>query len=89
MFGQLGFVMASFTLPMNIETAPGGLLWLLPLALSIAGAYKAMKMPEIKLWNFVKEVAGLFTSIVVFMVLIGVGVCVFDWLFLQRGIFGF
>jgi hypothetical protein len=87
MLVNLHFMLGTFTLPMDIATTPQGLLWMLPLVLAISISYKAMKLPELKLWNFMKETVGLFASIVVFMVLIGVGLLVFDWLILQRVFF--
>ncbi len=60
-------VMATFTIPEKITTDPQSMLWLLPLVASIAIVYKATKLPEIKLANFLKESVILFGSIVVFM----------------------
>lgn len=86
---QLHCIIANFTSPINIATTPQGLLWIMPLALSISIAYKAMKLPKLSLWNFIKETAGLFISIVVFMALIGLVLFAFDWLILQREILSF
>ena len=58
-------VIASFTAPEEIGTNPSSMLWLLPLAASIAIAYKATKLPTITAGNFIKEAAILFGSIVV------------------------
>ena len=82
-------IIATFISPMNIATTPQGLLWIMPLALSISVAYKAMKLPKITSLNFIKETTGLFLSIVVFMALIGLLLFAFDWLVLQREIFSF
>lgn len=60
-------VMATFTIPEKITTDPQSMLWLLPLVASIAIVYKATKLPEIKLANFLKESVILFGSIIVFM----------------------
>ncbi|MBW7992649.1 MAG: hypothetical protein FVQ84_21895 [Planctomycetes bacterium] len=60
-------VMATFTMPEKITTDPQSMLWLLPLVASIAIVYKATKLPEIKIANFLKESVILFGSIVIFM----------------------
>ena len=60
---------ATFTVPKRIGTTPQSLLWLLPLTAAIAVVYKTTKVPDIKLFNFVKESAVLFGSIVVFITL--------------------
>lgn len=82
-------LIAALTSPMNIPTTPQGLLWMLPLVLAISIAYKAMKLPSLKLSILIKETAGLFGSIVVFMFLIAVGLLVFDWFILQQSFFSF
>ncbi len=61
------FVIATFTTPEQIGTNPSSMLWLLPLAVSIAIAYKATKLPTITAGNFIREAAILSGSIVVFM----------------------
>mgnify|MGYP006310507361 CR=1 FL=1 len=81
------YIIASFISPMNIATTPQALLWLLPLSLAISVAYKAMKLPKITWKNFLKEITGLFASIIVFMILIGLALMIFDYLILQKSIF--
>lgn len=79
-------VLASFTSPVIIHTSAAALLWLLPLSLAISAAYKAMKLPELTWKKLAKETAGLFASIVVFMILIWIALLLFDWLILQRAV---
>jgi len=77
--GPAGLV-ASFTRALELGTTPQTLLWLLPLAASVAVVYKATKLPEIHLRNFLKEVALLFLSITVFIVVSAVILLVVSWL---------
>jgi ABC-type Co2+ transport system permease subunit len=72
--------LASFTAPEEIGANPQSMLWLLPLVAAIVVVYKATKLPEIKAGNFLKEVAVLFGSIVVFMIITGLVLCVLSWL---------
>jgi hypothetical protein len=74
------FVAASFTAPEKIGANPQSMLWLLPLVAVIAIVYKATKVPKIRAGNFLKEVAILFGSIVVFMVIVAVALCALAWL---------
>ena len=74
------FVVASFTAPEKIGANPQSMLWLLPLVAAIVVAYKATKLTEIKAGNFLKEVAILFGSIIVFMVIIALALCTLAWL---------
>ncbi len=67
-FDSFDAIIANFTIPENIGTEPTSLLWVLPLAASIAVTYKATKLPKIKALNFIKESSILFGSIVVFIV---------------------
>ena len=73
-------VMATFTVPEKITTDPQSLLWLLPLVAAIAIVYKATKLPEIKIVNFVKESVVLFGSIVVFMFVTALVLYFIAWL---------
>lgn len=61
-------VLAAFTKPMQIGTTPASMLWLLPLVATISIVYKATKVSRIRLKSFTKETAGLFGSILVFIV---------------------
>ena len=76
-------VMATFTVPEKITTDPQSLLWLLPLVAAIAIVYKATKLPEIKIVNFVKESVVLFGSIVVFMFVTALVLYFIAWLIIE------
>jgi len=73
-------VIASFTAPEEIGTNPSSMLWLLPLAASIAITYKATKLPTIKAGNFIKEAAILFGSIVVSIIITALALYALAWL---------
>ena len=73
-------VIASFTAPEEIGTNPSSMLWLLPLAASIAIAYKATKLPTITAGNFIKEAAILFGSIVVSIIITALTLYALAWL---------
>ncbi len=74
------FVMATFTTPEKIGATPQSMLWLLPLVAAIAIVYKATKLPEIKAANFLKETVVLFGSIIVFMAITALVLCIMAWL---------
>ena len=71
---------ATFTTPEAIRTDPTSMLWLLPLAASIAITYKATKLPKITPLNFIKEAAILFGTIVVFVIIIVSALYALAWL---------
>ena len=73
-------VMATFTTPEKISTNPQSMLWLLPLVAAIAIVYKATKLPEIKTAGFLKETVILCGSIVVFMAITALVLCIMAWL---------
>ncbi len=73
-------IIASFTAPENIRIDPQSMLWLLPIAAAIAVIYKATKLPTITTGNFIKETLGLLGSIVVFITLAALSLCVLAWL---------
>ena len=73
-------IIASFTAPENIRIDPQSMLWLLPIAVAIAVIYKATKLPTITAGNFIKETLGLLGSIVVFITLAALSLCVLAWL---------
>lgn len=74
------FLVAGFTVPERITVDPQSMLWLLPLVAAVTIVYKATKVPKIKAGNFIKEVAVLFGSIVVFMVITALVLYVMAWL---------
>ena len=77
------FVMATFTIPEKITTDPQSMLWLLPLVAAIAIVYKATKLPEIKIANFLKESVLLFGSIVIFMLATALVLYFIAWLIIE------
>ncbi len=83
MFITDALVMATFTMPEKITTDPQSMLWLLPLVAAIAIVYKATKLPEIKIANFVKESVLLFGSIVVFMSVTALVLYSIAWLVIE------
>jgi hypothetical protein len=70
---------AAFTVPKQIPTTATMMLWILPLAASIAVVYKATKGPKITARSFIKETGFLFGSIVVFMFVSMVVLFVLAW----------
>ena len=74
------YILASFTVPERITVDPKSMLLLLPLVAAIAIVYKATKIPTIKPVHFIKESAILFGSIVVFMAVTALVLCVFAWI---------
>ena len=58
---------------MEIGATPSSLLWMFPLLLAIVIIYKATKMRVLFTQKFIKEVAILFITISVVMVLAGIG----------------
>jgi len=73
-------VIASFSTAEKLGTNPSLMLWLLPLATSIAIVYKATKVPTIKSVNFIKEVVILFGSIFIFIIISALVLHVLAWL---------
>ena len=74
------FVISSITAPEKIGTDPQSILWLLPLTAAIVIVYKATKMPTITLGTFVKEIAVLWGSIVIFIAVIASFLFALAWL---------
>ena len=72
-----------FARPLEIPTTPVSLLWALPISLSIAVVYKALKLPEFRPRLFLREVALLFATIVGFLALVAAGLavvaCIIAW----------
>lgn len=83
MMTTASFILASFTIPEQIGTTPQSMLWLLPLVASISIVYKATKLPEIKIGNFIKEAAVLFGSIVIFMLVTALILYSIAWFVLE------
>ena len=66
-------ILAGFMSPIDIQTSPASMLWMFPLVLAIAIIYKATKLRVIFPKKFVREVAVLFFTISVVLVLAGIG----------------
>ncbi|MCL5278857.1 MAG: hypothetical protein M1376_02995 [Planctomycetes bacterium] len=77
-------MLGSFTTPMQIDTTPASMLWLLPLVVSISVVYKATKVYKIRLWPFARESAVLFGSIVVFIVVAAVILYGITWIVTEQ-----
>jgi hypothetical protein len=73
-------MLASFTRPEDIATAPAFMLWMFPLLAAIAVIYKATKLRAIS-WNiFIRETLILFGVLSGFMVLAVVVLNLLVWL---------
>jgi hypothetical protein len=79
MLAIVTFMLANFTVPRRITVDPQSMLWLLPLVAAVAIVYKATKVPKIKAAHFIKEVAVLFGSIVVFMAITALVLYALAW----------
>ena len=77
---QAAAIVATFTTPEHIGTNPISTLWLLPLTAAIAVVYKATKLPTIKAGEFLKEVAVLFGSVVIFIIITALVLFGIAWL---------
>ena len=75
----VAYVIANFTVPEKISVDPKSMLWLLPLVAAIAVVYKATKVTRIKPAHFLKESVILFGSIVIFMAVTALILCIFAW----------
>ncbi len=72
-------MLASFLVPEELGTNPNSLLLLLPLIAAISIIYKATKLSTITANNFIKEVAVLFVSITVVMILTAIVLLFIAW----------
>lgn len=73
-------ILADFTTPERIGVTALSMLWLLPLALSVAVVYKATKVREVRAVSFIRESVVLFASIIVFMLVTAVALLGIAWL---------
>ena len=62
-----------FSQPLYVPTSALSLLWALPICLSIAVVYKAIKMETIRPKIFVREVLLLFVTIIGFLSIVAAG----------------
>ena len=74
-------ILGGLTSPLHIGTTPASMLWLLPLTAAVCIVYKATKLKEIKAAGFIREVAVLFGSIIVFMAIVAAVLFAFAWFF--------
>ena len=84
MWDLMNPIVATFTAPEHIGTDPGSVLWVLPLAASIAVVYKATKVSKVAPRVFVKESALLFGSIIVFIVVAAVILYGLTWIVTEQ-----
>ncbi len=81
---ETAFLLATFLNPEKIGTTPLAMLWALPLVASIAIVYKATKVDTIELRPFAKETFVLFGSIVVFLGVAAIVLCLIAWFINDR-----
>jgi hypothetical protein len=62
-----------FSQPLYVPTSALSLLWALPICLSIAVVYKAIKMETIRPKIFMREVLLLFVTIIGFLSIVAAG----------------
>ena len=77
-------LLATFLTPEHISNGPGSLLWAIPLLASISVVYKATKVYQIHPKAFIKETLSLFGSIVAFLVVAAIVLCLVAWLFNEK-----
>jgi hypothetical protein len=84
MMASVATMLGSFTTPMQIDTAPASMLWLLPLVVSISVVYKATKVYKIRPWPFARESAVLCGSILVFIVVAAIILYGLTWVVTEQ-----
>lgn len=67
-------ILALFSMPLDVPTKAISLLWVLPVGLAISLVYKSVKLEDVKISVFVREVMFLFLT--------GIGMLVFSSLVL-------
>lgn len=80
MTAPIWMLLAGFTTPIQIDTTPASMLWLLPLVAALAVVYKATKVHTIRWKSFLRETAILFGSIIVFIIIAALVVQTVAWL---------
>jgi uncharacterized membrane protein required for colicin V production len=73
-------ILASFTQPENIATAPAFMLWMFPLLAAIAVVYKTTKLRALLTKIFLKETLTLFGVLSGFMILAVIVLILLVWL---------
>lgn len=61
-----------FIAPLRIGTDVIGLFWALPICLSIAAVYKAIKLEHFTPASFIREVTLLFATIIGFLIFVSI-----------------
>ena len=84
MMAFVATMLGSFTTPMQIDTNPASMLWLLPLVVSISVVYKATKVYKVRPWPFARESAVLFGSIIVFIVVAAAILYTITWIVTEQ-----
>ena len=74
-------ILSTFMSPETVGITPASMLWIAPLAASIAIVYKTTKLESITATTFIKECITLFGSIVVFMAVTALVLYAFSWMF--------
>ena len=77
-------LLLTFLTPERIGVTPFSILWAIPLVASISIVYKATKVYSIEPKAFAKETAGLFGSIVAFLLVAALVLCAIAWLFNEK-----
>lgn len=72
--------LALLTYPLHVPTSPLGLLWSLPICLSIAAVYKAIKLETFDWHTFIRETILLFVTIIGFLIAIGAALVLLGYL---------
>lgn len=69
-----------FSQPLEIPTRAISLLWALPICLTIALVYKALKLETFRFSTFLREVVLLFLTIIGFLVLVAIVLVIIAYL---------
>ena len=75
-----GFILASFTGPIEIGTTASSMLWMFPLIAAIALVYKATKMRVLFVRKYLLQSLLLFLSVSAFMVMAIIVLNLLSWL---------
>ncbi len=81
MTDEMTNLLASFMRPIEIGTTPATLLWMFPLLAAISLVYKATKMRVLFWKRFLREVAVLFMTVSLFMVITAFALSGIVWWF--------
>lgn len=70
---ELFNIAASFTNPIEVSNGPAMFLWMVPIVFIIAFVYKAVKLPDMGTYRYLKASIILAFTILIFYALIAVG----------------